>query len=278
MDQNEALLLARYGEQEWPTSIIWNEQIKTLLSHKSVRSFTDEPLPDGALETIVAAAQSASSSSNQHLWSVIAVSDHQAKQKLANLTFRADTKTNGYSFVAEAPVVLLWVADLSRNYDISRSNGGDPQVTDYLDAFLMSSVDATIAAQNGLVAAEALGLGGVYLGSLRNNAEELAQLVNLPQHAFVVFGMAIGKPDNNRPSAIRPRPAQSVVLHHEKYTRDEKKDWIQMYEAATSAFRTKNNLRNKTWVESVILGSGFEYMDGRENLRSVVQDRGFGLN
>ncbi|MCA1185422.1 MULTISPECIES: NADPH-dependent oxidoreductase [unclassified Saccharopolyspora] len=277
MPKHDALLRARYGDQPAPATILWNQQVEALLAHRSVRAFTDEPVPEGALETIVAAAQSASTSSNLHQWSVVAISEPETKRELARLTRSARTDGGGYDFVADAPTVLLWVADMSRSHAISSAHGGDPVVTDYLDAFLMASVDAALAAQNGMVATESLGLGGVYLGSLRNHAEELAELVDLPPYAYVVFGTAIGIPDETRPSAVRPRPAQNVVLHHEKYDHADHAEWVRDYEAATTVFRTENGLRDKTWAEAVVTGTGFDYMDGRENLRPTLQRRGFGL-
>jgi hypothetical protein len=58
------LITARYGENDRPENIIWNAQIEGLLSHRSVRSFSQQALPEYWFETIVAAAQSASTSSN----------------------------------------------------------------------------------------------------------------------------------------------------------------------------------------------------------------------
>ncbi|WP_168715363.1 NADPH-dependent oxidoreductase [Streptomyces sp. LRa12] len=271
--QRDALLEARYGQQAAPVNIIWNEQIEALLAHRSVRAFTDEPLPDGALETVVAAAQSASTSSNLHQWSLVAVSDPETKAELARLTHGAEF--TGFDFVAQAPSVLLWIADMSRSHAISVEQGGKPVVTDYVDAFLMASVDAALAAQNGLVAAEAIGLGGVYLGSLRNHAMELSDLIGLPAYAYVVFGMAVGTPDPHRPSAVHPRPAQDVVLHRERYRTRPVEEWIEDYETAFKAFRAEYGLRDKTWSHSVAVSTGLDYMDGRENLRRTLEERGY---
>ncbi|MFK0009523.1 NADPH-dependent oxidoreductase [Paenarthrobacter sp. NPDC090520] len=276
INRNE-LLQARYGRQSTPENIIWNEQIEALISHRSVRSFLDEPLPDGALETIVAAAQSASTSSNLHQWSVVAISDPTMKAELARLTHSASMRGGGYDFVSEAPTILLWVADMSRNHDLVTSKGAVPEVVEYVDAFLMASLDAALAGQNGLVAAEAIGLGGVYLGSLRNHSQELADLIGLPAYAYVVFGMAVGKPDPHRPAALRPRPAQSVVLHHEKYQPQPSHEWVEEYEEVFKDFRAEYGLRDKTWADAVVVGTGLPYMDGRENLRQTLQERGYQL-
>ncbi|MGR7213977.1 nitroreductase family protein [Klebsiella aerogenes] len=71
--QKEQLIAARYGEKDRPENIIWNKQIEGLLCHRSVRSFSPQPLPEYWFETLVAAAQSASTSSNLQQWSVVAV-------------------------------------------------------------------------------------------------------------------------------------------------------------------------------------------------------------
>jgi nitroreductase len=94
-----------------------------------VRSFLPDPLADGALETMAAAAQSASNSSNLNQWSVVAVSDPEARKQLAYLAreehkaepAKAGGATGISRWIAEAPTILLWVVDGSRNHDIARS-------------------------------------------------------------------------------------------------------------------------------------------------------------
>jgi len=56
-----------------------------MLDHRSVRGFLPDPVPAGTLETLIAAAQSAASSSNMQLWSAIAVSDPAKKKVLAEI-------------------------------------------------------------------------------------------------------------------------------------------------------------------------------------------------
>lgn len=104
--------------------------------------------------------------------------------------------------------MLLWVADLSRGAGITKDAGKEPVVLDYLDSFLMASIDAALAAQNAAVAAESMSLGIVYLGVMRNIAKEVADIINLHDYSFVTFGMAVGLPDDTRTSSVRPRPAQ----------------------------------------------------------------------
>lgn len=267
--------MRRYGEKNSPDGIIWNDTVEMLVNHRSVRHFLADDLPSGALETMVAAAQSSSSSSNLHHWSVVAVTDPAMKQQLLEFS-RSKDRGSVATAIAEAPTVLLWVADHSRNHDITVDNGGQPDAYQYLDSFTMATVDTAIAAQNAAVAAESIGLGIVFLGVMRNHAQELADFLRLPPRSYVTFGMAVGRPDPARMSSIRPRPAQGVVLHHNHYGTPPE-GWIADYEEAFSDFRDRAGLQPRSWASAVTHGTGSSYMDGRENLSEAVTRQGFGL-
>jgi len=75
----KTLLDARYGKGPQTLDAI-NETIDTLMQHRSVRAFTDQPLAPNTLELLIAAAQSASTSSNLQTWSVVAVQDSARKK------------------------------------------------------------------------------------------------------------------------------------------------------------------------------------------------------
>ncbi len=276
--QQQALLEARYGaEQPKPDNIIWTPQIEALLSHKSVRTFLPEALPDGAIETMVAAAQSASNSSALNQWSLVAVTDPALKQRISDTVARS-VPVDRIPWIDEAPALLLWVADLSRGAGITKDAGKEPVVLDYLDSFLMASIDAALAAQNAAVAAESMSLGIVYLGVMRNIAKEVADIINLPDYSFVTFGMAVGLPDDTRTSSVRPRPAQPMVLHYNHYDESRYRTCIERYEAAYQAFRKRQNMSDKTWAGSVVESAiSMDYLGGRNKLRETVIQRGFKL-
>ncbi|UYG53918.1 nitroreductase family protein (plasmid) [Comamonas endophytica] len=277
MTEHQALLEQRYGAQTKPARMAWNAQIAALLLHRSVRNYLPEALPEGALEAMVAAAQSASTSSNLHQWSVVAVGDPALKARVAELA--SGRKKDANRFINDAPLVLLWVADLSRSHAITCDGGGDAQVHDYLDAFLMASIDAALAAQNAVVAAESMGLGVVYIGAMRNEAQALAELIHLPRYSFVAFGLVVGKPADlpGKPETVRPRPPQSVVLHHDRYDFQRSMAGLDDYEAEFGKFREHMGSARRSWKESVVHYNRFDYMDGREKLRQAMVERGFNL-
>ncbi|WP_244160268.1 nitroreductase family protein [Pseudomonas graminis] len=82
---SQSRMAARYGEPDASALTTWNDTIDQLLDHRSVRAFSTEPLPDGLVETLVAAAQSAATSSNLQVWSVVAVRDTDRKARLSAL-------------------------------------------------------------------------------------------------------------------------------------------------------------------------------------------------
>jgi nitroreductase len=275
-DKRRAQILEeRYGLDHIPASIIWNDQVEHMVSHKSVRSYLPDPLPEGALETIVAAAQSASSSSNLHLWSVIAVDDPSLKAELSRVSHFASTGM-GNPYIEQAPLFLLWVADQSRNNAIAKAQGGTGIVHDYLDAFTMSTIDTALAAQNAALAAESLGLGIVYIGGMRNKSQEVADMLGLPDYSYVTFGMVVGYPAPST-TQLRPRPSQDVVLHRNGYQRDRAVK-LKAYEVPFKAFRDAQGMKEKAFTDQVGFSvNNIDTMDGRENLRATVEARGFKL-
>src|SRR4029078_7657093 len=100
-------------------------------------------------------------------------------------------------------------------------------------------VDAPLRAQSALIAAESLGLGGVYIGAMRNLPERIAAELGLPPHVFAVFGMSIGYPAAARPTDIKPRLPQSVVLHREQYSTTPRNGAINSYDATMREFQAE---------------------------------------
>ncbi|MFM7366911.1 MAG: nitroreductase family protein, partial [Sphaerospermopsis kisseleviana] len=164
-------------------------------------------------------AQSASTSSNLQTWSVVAVEDGNRKEELSKLA-------NNQAHIRQSPLFLVWLADLARLTNIAESRGLPHEGLDYLEMFLMAAIDAALAAQNAVVAAESLGLGTVYIGALRNKPQEVAQILNLPPHVVAVFGLCVGYADPVVKVAIKPRLPQSVVLHREIYNLAEQEQGI----------------------------------------------------
>lgn len=222
---------SRYGKNVPPPDLPWNDTLDTLFSHKSIRYYLSTPLPDGALDLLIAAAQSAASSSNLQLWSAIAVTDSARKQRLAKLA-------NDQIHIDQAPLFLVWLADLSRLGHILHAQGVTTEQIAQLELFLIAVVDATLAAQNAVIAAEAQGWGTVYIGALRHRTDDVAAELNLPPYVFPVFGLCVGYPDAASPADIKPRLPQSLVLHQEIYAATHSSAELARYDDTMRAFYT----------------------------------------
>ena len=263
------LLTARYGAHVPDLDGNANAVLASLLSHRSVRRYTNQPLSAGTLERLVAAGQSAATSSNLQTWSVVAIQDHERKSEAARLC--ADQE-----FIRQAPLFLVFCVDLARLTEASHLANLPGEGLDYIEMFLMSVIDASLAAQNVAAAAEAEGLGICYVGAARNKPRELAALLHLPQRVFALFGMAVGWPDDSR-AHIKPRLPQREVVHLETY--QPHPDAIDEYDAMMQEYYTLHQMRSPgPWSQrSAERVATVEALGGREILHEVLNERGFGL-
>lgn len=258
----------RYGDADPGLQLRTDDAgvIPLLLAHRSVRAFAGAPLDDIVVDTIVAAAQSASTSSNLQSWSVVVVRDHVHKDAVATLA-------GDQQFIRDAPLFLVFVADWARGVGLAAGRGEASEGIDFLDSTLVATVDAAIAAQNAIVAAEALGLGAVFVGAVRNNPGELADLLSLPAASFPVVGVAIGVPAAGDRSQVKPRLPQAVVRHDERY-RAASPDAIDEYDRTLRRFNASQG-RVSGWIESVVARVRSRgALHGRERLREVLTERG----
>jgi nitroreductase len=249
----------------------WNEVLETILNHRSVRAFLPRALPDGTLELLIAAAQSASTSSNLQFWSVVAIQESDRKSRLAELAGQQQ-------FIRDAPLLLVWLADLSRLDRIAAEHQAQVDGTHYIEEFIVGVVDAALAAQSALIAAESLGLGTVYIGAMRNLPEQIAAELGLPPHVFAVFGMSVGYPDPDRPTDIKPRLPQSLVLHREQYSVAPHSEAIDDYNATMRDFQHEQGMRAIDWTQQCFSRvKDAAALRGRDRMRDALRNLGFEL-
>lgn len=266
------LLSDRYGFSIGNIHTSWNETLATLLSHRSIRAYLPKPLPAGTLESLIAAAQSASTSSNLQTWSVVAIEDPKRKEKLSQLA-------GNQAHIQQCPLFLVWLADLARLACIAENLGLPHEGLDYLEMFLTAVIDAAIAAQNAVIAAESLGLGTVYIGAMRNHPEQVAKVIGLPPYVFAVFGLCVGYPDPTSPTAIKPRLPQTAVLHRETYQLAQQSQAIACYDKVMKDFYSQQQMNVLgNWSEhSVKRITSAQSLSGRDRLRQALNNLGFKL-
>lgn len=217
-ESTEELIAARYGAGHTPetTPAPLTETIANQLRHRSVRRWLDRDVDGPTLTAILTAAQSAATSSNKQTVSVVAVRDAETRQGLAE----AARQMAGH--IAHAPVVLVWLVDHSRARLLAARAAAGGEAPDlgglgYLEEVLASVTDVGIAAQAAVDAAESLGLGTVYLGSLRNDVPRVRELVGAPRDVVPVLGLAIGHPDPEENAGTKPRLPLELFAHRDRY-------------------------------------------------------------
>ncbi len=259
-------LAARYGATDAATALL-TDTVALQLAHRSVRKFAPEPVSDEQLAALVAAAQSAATSSNLQAWSVIAVRDRDRKARLAALA--ADQR-----FIDEAPLFLVWVADLGRARRLAVRSDAALDGADYLETTIIGFVDTALAAQNAVVAAESLGLGTVFVGAVRDHPDRIADELGLPPHTVAAFGLAVGVPDPTEHAGVKPRLRQDAVLHHERYDAAAADTHVPEYDDRIARYNATYGLPGN-WTQRVLARlAGPESLKGRHVLRDHLQRRG----
>ncbi|MBM3547392.1 MAG: NADPH-dependent oxidoreductase [Alphaproteobacteria bacterium] len=184
-----------------------SETIELLSRRVSVRSYKPDPVPEAMIEAILRAAFRAPSSSNIQSYSVIVVRDREVLRRLAPVT-------GNQKHVAEAPVFLAFCADLTRiahALDVRGHSVADNN----METGLVASIDAALVGMSASLAAESLGLQGVMIGAVRNDASASAKILGLPDRVYCVFGMCLGWPAES--PEPKPRMEYADMVHYDQY-------------------------------------------------------------
>lgn len=176
--------------------------IETILTHRSIRKFTDQPISPEIFELLIKAGQQASTSNHLQCVSIIRITDPSLRQQFYQIT--------QMQYVNESAEFLVFCCDFHKHKMLV------PEAQlDWAEVGLIGAVDAGIMAQNVLLAAESLGLGGVYIGALRNDIEQAAQLLKLPANCLPLFGLCLGYPAQD--PMLKPRLSTSLICHQNHY-------------------------------------------------------------
>lgn len=240
--------------------------LEKFLNHRSVRHFANRPISESMMVGLVAAAQSAATSSNLQLWSVVSVQDPDRRAKIAELCGNQEhVKTCGLFFA--------FLADVHRIQSAAKAVGEAAEGLDYTEFFTMAVIDAALAAERMVCAAESLGLGICYIGGLRNNPQGVKELLGFPEGVFGVFGLCIGWPEEPSTAEIKPRLAQEAVWFKEQYEVDPS---VAEYDERMKDFYVSQKMKAEaTWSMRSGRRVGTTQLTGREVLLKWLQAQGF---
>ena len=236
--------------------------IAQLKSHRSIRKFTSRPVADSLLRELIMAGQSAATSSNLQGVSVIRIISQQNRQALAALA-------GGQAYIEQAPEFLVFCADLHRAGWCCQGN----MVEGMTEHFMIATIDTALFAQNVVVAAESVGLGICYIGALRNDPQQVSELLALPRLVYPVFGLCLGYPDQE--PQCKPRLPLASVLMEDCY-QEVNEALLAQYDQTMKAYyqqRTGGKVK-RGWSQemSALLGK-----ESRSHMREFLAQKGFAM-
>ena len=189
----------------------------------STRAYSDEPITSDERQTILHTAMRAPTGGNMMLYSIIEIEDQAMKDRLA-------IDCDDQPFIAEAPWVLVFVADFQKWMDLfAHSNVGDLERCAHRDTpgpgdLLLACSDALIAAQNAVIAAESLGIGSCYIGDILEMGEEISRLLDLPPFTLPIAMLCFGRAKSQRAPAGRQEKYVVMRDRYHRLTSDELRD------------------------------------------------------
>ncbi|KAF5065943.1 NADPH-flavin oxidoreductase [anaerobic digester metagenome] len=185
----------------------WKNALEAPLNHRTIREFKTDEVAAEVFEQLMEVARRTATSTGMQACSIIRVKDPEIRQELANVCRQ--------EYVARAPELLIFIVDQHRNSEILREMGENPAKAGDMDKFFQGFTDACLMAQNVNNAAESLGLGAVYLGSILNHPAKTIEVLGLPKYTFPVVGLGIGYP--NQDPQQKPRMGMELRLFEDRY-------------------------------------------------------------
>lgn len=173
-----------------------NEIIRSLYDRKSVRVFENRPISAECKKEILMSAMEAPTAGNQQLYTILDITDQKLKDKLA-------VSCDNQPFIAKAPLILIFCADVLKWFDVFKEGGSDPRKPGCGDLFLAVN-DALIAAQNAVVAAESMGIGSCYIGDIMEQCELHREMLHLPSYVFPAAMLVFGYPTDQQKNRKKP--------------------------------------------------------------------------
>ena len=203
------LLKIRYGDNKGKKNKnIIPKFVDQIIRRGSIRKFSKKKISDEIFDTLIMSAQSAPTKSNLQQYSILNISDKKIKKEIGKLL--GDT-----SWATEAPLFLLFLADIRRNKIITVSRGYNYE-NNNMDHFMNAVIDSALSMQTLILAAESWGLGACPISMVRNHMNEIKKICKLPDCVFPIAGLSLGWP--NEKKKISLRLPKTLVLHENNYS------------------------------------------------------------
>lgn len=274
MDRISKDLAYRYGgdvdvsDLQAPTALL-----ESMIARGSCRKFTDKEIDPQIINLLCAAALAAPTKSDLQQRDIIVVRNSAVKKEMLGFL--------GTEAWLDVPPTLMVFCGNHRRQRMLHDMHQIKFKNDHLDAFFNAAVDAGIALSAFVTAAEAMGLGCCPISAVRNKAEAVSRLLDLPDLVFPVAGLALGYPAEVR--EISPRLSLAVTVHEDRYRDDSMADAIHSYDKRRESLQPYPKQRASTTFGEVnqygwSLDKARQYsFPEREAFGDFIRSKGFKL-
>ena len=258
----EADWRARFGDQaESPREITDLPWMRQVLVRRTHRRYANRPLPEPLLRLLLGAAFSASSKSDFQQASVVRVKDRSRRDRLVDLV-------PDMPWIGTAPEFLVFCGDARRLERIGELRGHD-QGNGRLEGFFNAAIDAALVVQTFVLAAETAGLGCCPISVIRNHAEAVGEILELPEKVFPVAGLCVGYPA--AAGHISMRLPLEVSVHTDRYDDSRLAELIDAYDRRRDA---RYSLPREQQRSPEIFGYASFYGWSEDKARQAAQPEG----
>jgi FMN reductase [NAD(P)H] len=219
MAAENGLTEGRYGfDLEIPADV--PDGVQALLNRRVIRKYKTNPISEQTMALLLSAAQSAPTKSNLQQYSIVIIRDPEVRNAVSELV-------PSMPWVRNAPVIAIFLGDVRRIRRLAEIRGHTYQ-NNNADTFMNAAVDAALAMQCFITAADYLGLGTCPISYVRNRIDDLAEILDLPDGVFPISGLCIGYPDDA--GYVSMRLPQKVVVHQDQYNDDDLETDVKDYD------------------------------------------------
>jgi FMN reductase [NAD(P)H] len=181
--------------------------LQQVLARKTVRRYSDRMPSDALLDLLTAAALSASAKSDFQQATILRLTDRGVRNRIGAL-FPA------MPWIADSPAFFVFLGDARRLQRIGTLRD-KPVDNGTLEGFFNATVDAALAMQTFVLAAESQGLGCCPISVIRNRIDAIAPMLALPDQVFPVIGLCVGYPAERGHVSLRlPR---TLTVKQDRY-------------------------------------------------------------
>ena len=149
------------------------DTIECILTRRSIRKYTDRPVPDEMVKLLLQAAMAAPSSANEQPWQFVVIRDRQ----MLNLVSTVHT----FSYMLSQAALAILVCE-DPTFEVNNGRG---------------QLDCSAATMNILLSAHTLGLGAVWVGiyPVEERINKIRDLLSIPSHVIPISLISLGYPD-----------------------------------------------------------------------------------